>query len=276
MGFRVTRPEVLNNLVRFKDSLAELREKRERDQEQGQSEDQRKRKYKVLFNRKTGDMRFIQKITVLEERISRREAKDESLEDFTEVELLVTQSDDQSTQFEVLEKESGQNIDPIAKRIAKETLDVLNQKVKENPPTSGLLPEEEVLRDLSSIEIVSETKDIATFAGWVGKIDRMEAESRLEEQPVGTYLIREGGDEIAQEISFHLHKENHLLVRPYLLTVVEGKEKISDILILETEKGWCCYLDDPNLNDAELYQYHTSFQQLLASLSAIAARPLSP
>ena len=101
MVFRITRPEVLNNLVRFKDNLSGLKDQEQREKEEKGSKDEKKRKYKVLLNRKTGDMRFAQKISVLEEKIVKRGNKKEPLEDFKEVQIIVHEQKKYPAKFEV-------------------------------------------------------------------------------------------------------------------------------------------------------------------------------
>src|SRR5690606_17136074 len=101
---------------------------------------------------------------------------------------------------------------------------------------------------------------------------RKEAEEFLKEKPVGTYLLREG-DSVTQSMVKCLSETNHMSIRPLILTTVEKEEKISDLLLLQTELGWTLYLDDPLLK-SPLYHYHFSLQDLLDSLKEIACYPL--
>jgi hypothetical protein len=278
MVYEISRREVMNNLIRFKDSLSELHREDERRQGQGEEKEEKKgeRTYKVLLNRKTGDMRFAQKISTIEHRISIQRKK-ESAEDWKEVQIVVRQKSDHDTaHFEMLDTKKhsliASELDPLAWRIAKETLDVLNQKVKEVKP-GDLLPEEAVLQDLTSIHLESHKERIENMPGWMGSLGRIEAEERLRTKLVGTYLLREG-DEITISISFQFSQQNHLFIHPYVLTVVEKEDKISDILLLKTDKGWILYCDDPDLSDTMTYHYYPSPQSLLRSLSHIATQPL--
>lgn len=280
MVLRITRAEVLNNLVSFKDNLSELREKQERDREDKEEhKGEKKRKYKVLLNRKTGDMRFIQKISVIEEKIAEREYREESLEDFKEIQIIVNDRSDEAPQFEVLDNEekslNPHDIDPIAFRVTSETIELLNKKAEEEVhlPKEFLL-EEEVLRDLSSIQVELESEQIQHLPGWVGAIDRIEAEKLLETKEIGTYLLR-AGDEITEQSAFHLDKESHLSLHPYILTVVQDQSKISDLLLLQTDKGWTVYHDDPNLNDPEIYQFFPTVKVLIDQMKEIAKNPLT-
>jgi hypothetical protein len=168
---------------------------------------------------------------------------------------------------------SPQTLDQIAWKIASETLNVLNIKGREVKIGRGdLLPEEMALQDLSSIHISSQIENIEDFPGWAGSLDRLDAERRLMSRPIGTYMLRHG-DELTLSMTFHFSEENHISVRPYLLTVIEREKKISDILILETEKGWILYEDDPDLKDP-FYHYHESLRALFKELVDRAKYPL--
>lgn len=257
----ITRREVLNNLIRFKDSLLEKLPKKHSGGE---------RVYKVLLNRKTGEMRFPQKIKSLEYQVAKRKGKLQAPNDWKEARIVV------KDHFEL---RNGQNhplepteVDPPARRVIRETLEVLNSRAQ---AVQGIkLLEEEVLQDLSSIDFAVEVERIEDLPAWVGSLNREEAEKRLEGKAEGTYLIREG-DPITRAIGFHFAEENHLLVHPFLLTVVEDEEKISDILIIQTSKGWTQYQDDPNLNDTMLYQYEATPDALLRGLMQIIKEPIS-
>ncbi len=276
MDFHVTRPEVLNNLIRFRDRLSEMREKRQQGEQEGEDEDETKRKYKVLLNRKTGDMRFARNISYLEEHIAKKGASHESLKDFTEVQIIVTEKRRGPIRFDVVdahEQVLGSNIDPLAKRVAAETIRFLNQKIdKVQGMSASILPEEAVLKELANVRVIQDASVMANLPGWVGAVGRLDAEQLLESQSVGTYILREG-DEITISISFHLTEANQLSVHPYVLTVVEEEDKISDFLLLQTEKGWCHYNDDPNLNDPALYPFYPTVQALLESLKSVAKHP---
>lgn len=266
MSFEIPRHEVMNNLIRFKENLSQMR---------GQTQEG-ERTYQVLLNQKTGRMRFPQKIRALEHHIAKRTNK-ETVEEWKEVRIVVRQnSRREPVHFELLDTENhslkSSDLEPLSWRVTKETLAVLNQKVKE-VKRSDMLPEEAALQDLSSIQFELQSDGIETLPGWMGSLNRIEAEVRLTGKMVGTYLIRDG-DEITLWMSFQFAEENHLYIRPYLLTVVETEEKISDILLLKTDKGWILYNDDPNLADEITYHYYPSPQSLVRSLHKIATNPL--
>lgn len=278
---QISRREVLNNLIRFKDNLLEMRgEEREhrREEEEEKGGKKGKRTYKVLLNRRTGDMRFAQKISALEHHISRKGTRKESAEDWKEIHIIVQQNTPrEAASFEVLDNSdhalNPSDIDPLAWRIASETVDVLNARAKEVKGTHGeMLPEEEVLHDLSTIHLATQKERIEDLPAWKGSLSRIEAEKKLMGKPIGTYLLREG-DEITVSISFHFAEENLLSIHPYLLTAVEEEGKVADILLLETNKGWIVYHDDPNLKDPKLYHYYPTAQSLLHTLS-MARHPL--
>ncbi len=276
MVIEITRREVLNNLIRFKDNLLEMRggggQQRERDQEKKKGG----RTYKVMLNKHTGDMRFAQKISALEHHFAPKERHKGKAEDWKEVHIIVEQSASE-VHFEVRDAEDHQlkaaDLDPLAWRIAKETVDVLNLKAKEIKIHSGeMLPEEETLRDLSSIHLALLKDRIEDLPGWAGSLGRFDAEKVLTRKPIGTYVLREG-DEITISASFHLSEVNLLSVHPYIITFVDKEEKISDILLLQTDKGWTFYEDDPNLKD-RAYHFHSSPQDLIQSLHHLLKHPL--
>lgn len=285
MAFEISRREVLNNLIRFKDNLLEIRDGGEGFGEKEESkEEERKgksgrRSYKLLLNRKTGDMRFAKKISAMEYHISQKTGKKETAEEWKEVRMIVSQQSSQSpVHFEINDPHNQSlrpsDIDPLAWKIASETLDILNQKGEEVKGVKGeMLPEEAVLEDLSSIHIGMPKEEIDDLPGWMGSLGRIEAEKRLDQKPVGTYLLREG-DEITISTSFHFAEENFLSIHPYVLTVVEKEKKISDILFLKTDKGWIFYHDDPDLKDKSVYFYYRSPRELLQSLGELVRNPV--
>lgn len=282
MGFQVTRREVLENLIRFKDNLSELREDGGRRQNQNAFSDQdgqkkhRGRSYKVLLNRRTGDMRFAQKIKSLE--FPRKPTGFEHPSDWKEIKLLIVDSSPKEPiQFEVIDSLHNSikpsELEPIAWKIASETLHLLNQMAKEVRRVDiGLLPEEQVLQNLSSVHVSLHKEQVEEMPGWVGSLSRIDAETRLQGKEEGTYLLREG-DEITLSIAFQLGETNLLSVHPYLLTVAEKGGKMSDLLLLDTDKGWVFYEDDPDLKD-QAYVYYPTLLELLVSLKERAKKPL--
>jgi hypothetical protein len=281
MGILISRREVLNNLIRFKDNLLEMRNE---DGRGGQEHSQKEKKnggrtYKVLLNRHTGDMRFAQKISNLEHHFGRPGKQKAGAEDWKEIHLFVEQKvPKEAVHFQVLDAQDQvikpADLDPLAWRIARETVEVLNQKGKEVKSFRGeMLPEESVLADLSSIHLSVQNDRIEHLPGWVGPMERLEAENLLIGKPVGTYLLRDG-DGITNAIAFHLAESNFISVHAYLLTIVEKEKKISDILFLQTDKGWTHYDDNTNLKEKE-YRYYVSPEELLHTFGHLAIFPVS-
>lgn len=277
MIIEISRREVLNNLIRFKDYLLEMREDEGRDP-MGKYQNE-ERSYKVLLNRRTGDMRFAQKISSLEGHFHKRGKQKTGPGDWKEIRIIVHLKPNVGVRFEMRDASDRElnaaDFDPLAWRIAKETLDVLNLKGKGiKKVDAGTLPEEAVLQDLTSIHLGKLRESIEDLPGWFGPITRIEAEKLLASQPEGTYLIREA-DETMALVASNLSRANHIEIHPYLLTLVENDRKISDILLLETHKGWTFYADDPNLKDP-FYHFHSSPHVLIHILSARARRPMFP
>ncbi len=271
MVIGITRREVLLNLIRMKDSLLEKRRDGSVPQEK-----EGERVYEALLNRSTGDIRFAQKINTLETHIAQKGKVRAHPSELIKVQIRVIRLKGE-THFEICD-ETGRplnfsNLQQLAKKIVRETIDVLNQKGKETAAESGLLPEEEALRDLSEVHLSPPRERIEDLPGWRGPLTRLEAEELLEGSPVGTYLLREA-DFLTGKASEELSKSNALAVRACVVTFVDEEEKISDILLLETDKGWTLYKDDPNLRD-RVYQLHSSPQALIHTLSRHASHPFT-
>ena len=114
-------------------------------------------------------------------------------------------------------------------------------------------------------------ENIENFSGWMGPISRIEAEERLNNKPVGTYLLRQA-DDVTASIGKNLSEMHHQQILPFLLTAaIEGGE-VTDFLILHTKWGWTLYQDDPYLEE---YEYFAKFQSLIDSLRPIAVKPLT-
>lgn len=262
MALEISRREVLNNLIRFKDSLLEKKPRAESEE----------REYKVLLNRKTGDMRFPQKIKNLEYQIARKKGGRESAGDWKEVRIIVTRD----AHFEVRDPKNTKleptDLDPLAWRVTRETLEVLNIRAKE-AAEGGLLPEQAALKDLSKIHLSMPVEEIEGLPAWMGSLTREAAEKRLEGKELGTYLLREG-DPLTKAMAFHLSQENGFPVRLFLVTVIEADEKISDILLVRTPQGWTFYQDEPNLNNMLIYKYHPTSQGIIKELK-VAKQPIS-
>lgn len=110
------------------------------------------------------------------------------------------------------------------------------------------------------------------YPGWVGRVSRIEAEMKLDKQPVGTFVLRDG-DELDSRITRALAKENHETLQSCILTVVEPYQKISERLALHTAQGWVFYQDNPDLHDSQ-YRFYPTMKALLQSVENVAKKPL--
>ena len=160
----------------------------------------------------------------------------------------------------------------IAIQVLIETIDALNRLAAEYGQGAKTVSEVDVVRDLSEVYFEPVAVRIDDLPGWVGAVERIDAEKMLQRRQNGTYLLR-SAPPATQAIAFHLAEENRIDVKAYLCTVVESHQKIADILLLDTEKGWTTYQDNPNLL-APIYQYHANIQALLHALHGRAKHPL--
>src|SRR5580704_10637929 len=109
MNIPITRREVLNNLIRFKDNLLEMEEVSEESE----------RSYAILVNRHTGDIRFTRKIETLKREFPTTPKGMERSSDWGEAHLLA-KDQGESVHFRFTEKLTG--LDPMALGILFETL----------------------------------------------------------------------------------------------------------------------------------------------------------
>jgi hypothetical protein len=259
------RREVFNNISRFKDNLL-------LKGEWGDKPRHHKRVYLTLINRHTGDMRFAQRITKLEDRLPVLEKEMGPYADWQEIQLSVEEQKG-LVHFHLNDIE-GKNLkpaqfDPLAWKIVSETLKAMND-LAENYSTHEILPEGAVF---SNILKASDEDRVDEMPGWVaGNLPRIVAEKMLLGKPVGTYLIA-NGDEVIQEVATHLAQANGVFVRAYVLTVIEKEDKISDILLIHTKWGWTVFSDDPIL-DSQVYHYHPTLKALLHSIHYRVKNPL--
>lgn len=107
-------------------------------------------------------------------------------------------------------------------------------------------------------------QDVERLSGWAGSITRETAESRLQGQPSGSYLIR-SGDETSSLSVNQLMQGNHRLIQHYLLVTKGEGEQVQEHLVLHTSQGWMMYSDEPNLNT---YHPASSLSNLLSDLPA--------
>lgn len=271
MGFKISQPQVFHNLIRFRDSLLESH-----DEKRGPISESRS--YKVLLSLDTGDMRFAKKIHSLETHFSKKGA-DELLNNWKEVHLIVKDTPQHQVQFDVVDssnqKLTSSGMTPLAWTVSQETIKVLNSKGKEiHSLHREMLPEEAVLEDLSSIHPAAPGENIEDLPGWAGSINRIEAEQKLNSQPLGSFLVREADPVTDLSIPLLSSSNDNLSIRPFVLTLVEKTGKVVEHLILHIEeKGWILYKDDPQL---ESYTFYPTPQALFHSLKPMASRPIMP
>ncbi len=267
MAVQISRREVLNNIIRFKDNLLE-RKPEDREKE--------KRSYPVLLNRKTGDIRFAQKIESIEHHFPRKGQNKGNAADWKEIQIDVSVKKGE-VHFDLRDQAhhpiKPEGLEPIAFLVINETLEALNQIAHQHRSfRSEGLPEEQILKDLSDIHLSPSQTRIDDFPGWLGSVTRIDAEKMLQKRPHGTYLLRHV-EELGRAMIFHLAEENRMVVKGYLCTIIEGKEKISDLLFIQIDRGWTIYQDDPNLS-AHHYLYYPSLQTLLDEIRHRAKSPL--
>jgi len=240
----ISRREVFNNLMRFKHSLGG----------HISGDIHGKRSYKALFNRQTGDIQFPE-----------AQAPSSAMGEWDLIEFEVNPERLGTNFFEAKDKDhhplNSGNMAPVAWRIMIETIQALNEITAHSP--SKNLPEKAVVEGLSKLKIPS-FRAIEMQPGWVGQVDRFQAEKDLSSKPIGTYLLR-NGDEVTEEIAKRLMESNKMGVEVFVCTLVEPEDKISDILILLTDKGWTFYHDNPDLFDSE-YKYQSEPEKLLKQL----------
>ena len=259
------RREVFNNIIRFRDNLSEKKPRAAKPRPS-------KRVYLTLINRHTGDMRFAQKISELEHDLAKH-GKDANV-DWEEIHLTV--EDERGVVHFRLSDVHGKHLKPshfdaLAWKIADETLKALNEIAE----TYEAAAKEELPEGvaLAKVKASSEKHRIEDTPGFVQKHPtRLEAEKMLLDRPIGTYLISRGNETI-QEVAKRLSETNGMMVRVYVLTVVERAEKISDILIVHTKFGWTVFADNPLLN-SPIYHHSASLTALLEILHHRASKPM--
>lgn len=269
MEIHISRREVMNNIIRFKDNLLDFKE-----EEKNKQKNLEKRLYRALVNRKTGDIRFISNGLGLDLKNSHKE---QLLEDWQEIQIDVETTAKNQAHFEAKDKHDNalqsNKLEPLAWHILHETLETLNHMaILHTAESSQILPEEAALQDLSDIHLSTMHGTIQEIRGWKGSIDRVGAEIQLKDQPIGTYILR-SGDDLTRITATRLADANKMTIEPYICTCVEKNKKISDVLLLHTPQGWTLYRDNPDLFDPE-YVYVLSLHGVLMHLHKIAKYPL--
>jgi hypothetical protein len=246
MDIPITRREVLNNLIRFKNNLLEMEET-----DLGSLHGERS--YAFLVNRHTGDIRFTRNTEVL-----KRQFPSTSWEELH----LSAEDQGERVHFHFTDLEPN-HLDPLAVGILVETLDVLNYLASLYLPDDQTLPENAALEHLADLHISVTVEKIESLPGWSGPISRMEAEKILSNSSPGTYLLRMR-DKILKGVSETLAESNQMHIKLYVLTFVKDEREIGEYLLLKTQWGWTLVRDE---SDLSLYEYHAAPSALIRSLN---------
>ena len=219
--------------------------------------------YRGLFNPQTGELKFAQKISSIEPRFKSFGSKGE-VGDWEPVEIGVIRREDGRFEFDL-------------KNLSAKTADVANRALEDTLLALGQIAigskDGKIRFDLSKLQLGLKETAFGHLPGWKGALDRIEAESRLQEASVGSYVLREAGDDTALMIE-ELGKSNHMRVRGLICTVVEEEDKISDLLFIQTDFGWTIMQDSQDLSDRNIYLYQKSLEELIKSLSSRLLYPI--
>jgi len=260
MQIQITRREVLNNLMRFRDNLLAKRA--------SESEPDEERVYSAFFNRHTGDIQF--ETGAHEERIRYGGAP----ADWKEIHFLVA-GDPDSVRFRLTgsrgEPFNPVDFDPLAIRILFETLNALNRLAFLYSHPKAQQPEAALLEHIGQIHVSPIHESVEKRPEWAGGLTRLEAERELANRMPGSFLLHHG-DEVVGWIARVLAETNNVSIKVYVATFVEQGKKISDSLLIQTEWGWTVCRDESDLSDP-VYQYNPSLDALLESLRDRAIQP---
>jgi hypothetical protein len=251
MNIQISRREVLNNLIRFKNNLLDQEEKIDVPV-------QGKRSYAILVNRRTGELRF--------EAPKKKAGSKLRSSDWEECRILV-ESREEEVHFRLTDMK-GSSVEPkhlesLAVAILFETLDVLNYLASLYHPDPQELPENTVLEHLSDLHISVVAEPIESTPGWRGALSRVEAEKILSGAAPGTYLLRDGG-KIVDGVAEQLGQSNETTVKLYVLAFVDAQGEVAEHLLVQTEWGWTVKRDESNLSR---YEYHAGLPALIRSLN---------
>lgn len=106
-------------------------------------------------------------------------------------------------------------------------------------------------------------KEVSDHSGYMGNMDRVQAEHHLMKEPVGTYLLRNTDDGLIFEMD-RLEKENYKHVQSCIISFLPKEGKVSEHLLIHLEKGWRVYSDNSNLS--EHGKVYPSLPSLILSL----------
>jgi hypothetical protein len=195
----------------------------------------------LLINAESGEMNIRESLLELELRV---QAPSRPTLHYHHATLLIEKKKGISFRLEAMEPLKG-----MAAAVIKETMDVLNH-VGEN--SSFVSPKDVLLEVFRSVKMeVPEqcaTGRLNGKPGWMGSINREQAEKLLDKAPPGTYLLREG-DEYTKKIEYTLAHETNETLHCYLLTLAEKDYKISEKTLVQKGDSWAIYNDDLLLVD---------------------------
>lgn len=252
---------VFTNLSRFKESLSRI--------SPGILSSTSRREYKVLLDSKSGEMKFPTGIRNLQFPLSSKGKS--SSQDWMNVRLIVIDENGKKTRFEIRDAQNHLLESPDQMGVAKQTLEFLNGEAEKiQAVASHFLPEQIALQNLSSIQVQARRNEIEALPGWAGHLTIQEAENKLKNAPIGTYLVR-SGDDVALMID-RMKMEYCFDIQPYSLIFAAEEEKISEVLILRLPWGWIQYQDEPDLRSS-LYTVYKSAQELVDGLKTVARIP---
>lgn len=275
MVIEISRREVLNNIVKFKDTLLE-----KRGAMAHVSPEMHQRSYSALMNRHTGDIRFSQRINALEQHLPTVGKREGVYEDWQNISITVTVEEGQGMIHFGLHDSDGARLNPsacdaLAWRIAMETIETMNVLAEEFRATAasqGTLSESSVLQDLSPIQLSFHGLAIKELSGWSGALGRLGAEAALLGKEEGVYLMRESGP-IAKSAAFWLGEANGLPMDVYILDVMREEGRMAEHLLAQTQRGWLLVSDESDLNHPS-YRYYPTIRLLFHALRNYAKEPL--
>lgn len=174
--------------------------------------------------------------------------------------------------IEILDEKSDvefrcEGISLAACQMLEQTMRIFNFAIKSFHPTTDM---QKVIQHLAKMQFqvvpVKVAKNIAQEAWY--DVNRVQAEKLLSDCIAGTYLFRRGEyvGILEKELSESLGEK----VECITLTFIGDQNRISDLTLVKTAKGWHVYDDDPKL-EGEIY---SSLSELLDKQNSLINFPL--
>lgn len=204
--------------------------------------------FNVWLNRRTGQL-FFADITEESEFIGKKDWKPVEFSYHYdpvsgEICFLVKEAEEKEALF------SSEDLDPIAFRILRETMNVLNELCRRLKGPSDLETKISVLTKMTIDSEVSHADRNVIIDCW-HHVDRLGAEDLLKGLPAGTYLFRK--DQYADILEEQLQKQHHKKVKCFTLTYSGEHNKVSDLTIVHIDGVWQAYDDDPSLKQKKFH-----------------------